>query len=232
MSADCVIEGTDIGAERDPEDSYQYLKEGVDANADYDFFLFASAGGPDDGAGVNMGNMIKYFMDKEDCFFSYGLDPEVNNFYFTCSDFDHNDIWMPYTLFNFKSIIFNGEVDKAAAAEAEAAPAEAAEEAPAAEETGDKAVDAALNIPEGYTMVKVFDGTYGFGDAEITVATNDDETAFLITFEAFDEDQVLEGTVADGIVTVDYDETGFMTGDCQLIWDDALASTEPWVSAE
>ena len=86
--------------------------------------------------------------------------------------------------------------------------------------------------PEGYTQTKVFDGTYGFGDAEVTAFTNDDFTSFYLAWEAFDEDQVLEGTVADGIVTVDYDETGFMTGDCQLIWDDALASTEPWVSAE
>ena len=86
--------------------------------------------------------------------------------------------------------------------------------------------------PEGYTQVEVFDGTYGFGDAEITAYANDDFTAFYLAWEAFDEDQVLEGTVEDGIVTVDYDETGFMTGDCQLIWDDALASTEPWVSAE
>ena len=28
----------------------------------------------------------------------------------------------------------------------------------------------------------------------------------------------------DGIVTVEYDETGFMTGDAQLIWDDAVAA--------
>ena len=27
-------------------------------------------------------------------------------------------------------------------------------------------------MPEGYTQVKVFDGTYGFGDAEITAYTN------------------------------------------------------------
>ena len=74
----------------------------------------------------------------------------------------------------------------------------------------------------------MFDGTYGFGDAEITAQTNDDFTAFLLTWEAFDEDQVLEGTVEDGIVTVDYDETGFMTGDAQLIWDDAVASEIPW----
>ena len=97
----------------------------------------------------------------------------------------------------------------------------------AASEEAEPAEDA----PEaagGYTQTKVFDGTYGFGDAEITAQTNDDFTAFLLTWEAFDEDQVLEGTVEDGIVSVDYDETGFMTGDAQLIWDDAVASEVPW----
>jgi len=97
----------------------------------------------------------------------------------------------------------------------------------AASEEAEPAEDA----PEaagGYTQTKVFDGTYGFGDAEITAQTNDDFTAFLLTWEAFDEDQVLEGTVEDGIVSVDYDETGFMTGDAQLIWDDAVASEIPW----
>jgi len=78
--------------------------------------------------------------------------------------------------------------------------------------------------PEGYTQMEVFDGTYGFGDAEVTAYTNDDFTAFYLAWEAFDEDQVLEGTVDDGIVSVNYDETGFMTGDAQLIWDDAVAA--------
>jgi len=87
----------------------------------------------------------------------------------------------------------------------------------------------AQEAPEGYTQTKVFDGTYGFGDAEITAYTNDDFSAFYLAWEAFDEDQVLEGTVEDGIVSVDYDETGFMTGDAQLIWDDAMASEDAWI---
>ena len=89
-------------------------------------------------------------------------------------------------------------------------------------------IAAAEEAPADYTQVKVFDGTYGFGDAEITVCTNDDMSAFLITFEAFDEDQVLEGTIKGGICMVSYDETGFMSGDCQQIWDDACASENPW----
>ena len=117
-----------------------------------------------------------------------------------------------------------------AMAEVENAPVEEsnAEEAPSA-----AAVSAAdYDIPEGYTKVKIFDGTYGFGDAEIAAATNDEESAFYITFEAFDEDQILEGTIEDGICSVEYDETGFMTGDCQLIWDDAQASENPWLPVD
>ena len=91
-----------------------------------------------------------------------------------------------------------------------------------------QAIEDAAEADGAYTQTKVFDGTYGFGDAEITAYANDDFTAFRLTWEAFDEDQVLEGTVDDGIVTVDYDETGFMTGDAQLIWDDAVASENAW----
>ncbi len=86
----------------------------------------------------------------------------------------------------------------------------------------------ASDVPEGYTQTKVFDGAYGFGEAEITVSTNDDFSAFYITFECFDEDQILEGTVADGVVTVDYDLTGFVSGDAQQMWDDAMASENAW----
>ena len=82
----------------------------------------------------------------------------------------------------------------------------------------------AAEAPEGYTLVEVFPGTYGFGDAEITAYTNDDFSEFYLFYEAFDEDQILYGTVEDGIVNVEYDETGFMTGDAQLIWDDAMAA--------
>ena len=113
-----------------------------------------------------------------------------------------------------------GEVSATEEAVRAAKIAEAAEMAEIAGEA-EEAEDASA---AGYTLTEVFDGTYGFGDAAITACTNDDQTIFLLTWEAFDEDQVLEGTVEDGIVSVDYDETGFMTGDAQLIWDDAVAA--------
>ena len=86
----------------------------------------------------------------------------------------------------------------------------------------------AEEVPAEYTQVKLFDGTYGFGEAEITAYTNEDQSAFYITFECFDEDQILEGTIDDGIVNVDYDLSGFVSGDAQIIWDDAVASDAAW----
>lgn len=86
-------------------------------------------------------------------------------------------------------------------------------------------------IPEEYTKVKVFEGTYGFGDAEVTAATNEEENIFYLAFECFDEEQILEGTVADGIVEVAFDLTGFVSGDAQAMWDDAVASENPWEAA-
>ena len=97
------------------------------------------------------------------------------------------------------------------------------------ESTGTESVDASkIEETSGYTQMKTYDGTYGFGDAEITVSTNDDFSAFYITFECFDEEQILEGTVTDGVVTVDYDLTGFVSGDAQQMWDDAQASENAW----
>ena len=81
-----------------------------------------------------------------------------------------------------------------------------------------------------HLVKKVFDGTYGFGDATITAGTNEEQNIFYLAWEAFDEQQVLEGTLEDGIVNVTYDETGFMTGDAQLIWDDAVASAQEWAA--
>ncbi len=92
-----------------------------------------------------------------------------------------------------------------------------------------EAVDRAeYGIPSQYTKVKIFNGTYGFGDAEIVSAMTDDESAFYIQFVCFDEAQILEGTVANGIAMVTFDLTGFVSGDAQLIYDDTLASTELW----
>ena len=72
------------------------------------------------------------------------------------------------------------------------------------------------------TQYQTFDATFGFGDATITLAINDDGTQFYAGFIAFEELQELEGIVNDdGTVTVTFDKTGFMSGDAQMIYDSA-----------
>jgi len=87
------------------EDAYQYLKEAIDGHPDLPFFIIAQAGGPQDGAGVSMGRQVSYFADQKYTF-SYGMDPGKNNFYFTCSDFTHDQIYMPYYIYTARNILF------------------------------------------------------------------------------------------------------------------------------
>ena len=79
-----------------------------------------------------------------------------------------------------------------------------------------------IAIPDGYTQYQTFDAAFGFGDATVTLAINDDGTQFYAGFIAFEELQELEGAVGDdGTVTVTFDKTGFMSGDAQMIYDSA-----------
>ena len=82
--------------------------------------------------------------------------------------------------------------------------------------------------PENYTQSKAFSGEMSFGSVSAIAYTNDDYSEFYLTFNAFDADQVLEGIIEDGVVTVTYDATGFFTGDAQALWDSAMADETPW----
>ena len=103
------------------------------------------------------------------------------------------------------------------------------DQAPAGDEVvsdmGEAVDRAEYGIPAQYTKVKVFNGTYGFGDAEIVAAMTDAEDAFYLTYFCFDEEQIVEGTLSNGIAMVTFDKTGFMAMDAQQICDDAIAST-------
>ena len=52
---------------------------------------------------------------------------------------------------------------------------------------------------------------------DILVCMNEEETEFYLTFNAFGNDQLLYGTIADGVPTVEYDLTGFFTNDTPTI---------------
>ncbi len=118
--------------------------------------------------------------------------------------------------------------DEGASEEGESPEGESAEGESADSEGDSNAGIPLAEIPAEYTQTKVFDGTYGFGDAQITAATNDDYSRFFFTFVTFGETQAVEGSVDDGIVMVENDLTGFMGLDAQYIWDDAVASDIPW----
>lgn len=89
----------------DAETAYQYLKEAVEQNPEYDFFIYATTGGESDNIG-NMKEQMKYLVNHDDSFLSYGLDPERNNFFFSCSEFTHYDSFIPYSIADAATILF------------------------------------------------------------------------------------------------------------------------------
>lgn len=72
-------------------------------------------------------------------------------------------------------------------------------------------------VPEKYTKWQKTVHKFAFGDKPITIAMNDDESAFYLYFEAFQALQLLEGTIENGVITVTYDLTGFMAGDAPAL---------------
>lgn len=103
-SGQCAPEGMAVDEEATDEEAFQYIKEAIDAHPDLDFFIIAGSGGDRDAKGMR--TQMKYFIEQTDTF-SYGMDPEVNNFYYTCAkDFIHSDVFFPRYLFNAKDIIF------------------------------------------------------------------------------------------------------------------------------
>ena len=86
---------------------------------------------------------------------------------------------------------------------------------------GEAGVGEAAEIPEGYTQVQQYTFEGGFGKADVTCAVDDAKTKVYMTFVAFDQQQVVEGVLNDGIITVTYDQSGFMTNDAQAIYNAA-----------
>ncbi len=104
MSATARAEDAPLSTEMTNESAFLYLKETIDAHPDLPFFLFAASGGKNDAA--SMRPQMKYFYEQKDTF-SYGLDVNENNFYYTCSEFNHNDLYFPFYLYNARDVLFN-----------------------------------------------------------------------------------------------------------------------------
>lgn len=83
----------------------------------------------------------------------------------------------------------------------------------------DSGAGVAAEVPAEYTKVQVITYPFQFGDTDVTAAVNDDNTKFYAVFTAFEEEQILEGTVDNNVVTVTFDKSGFMSGDAQAIYD-------------
>ena len=107
----------EIGIDSEAEAAYAYLKEAIDAHPDLDFFLFGMAGSDKDASAVPgtrdliplaelMTEEFTYYAQQTDTF-SFGKDPAVNNLYFLRSDFLHNDLYMPYLLYNAATVLFH-----------------------------------------------------------------------------------------------------------------------------
>lgn len=107
MSAECMRENYDpnggAGEKWTNEEAFLYIKETIDAHPELDFFIFAASGGAEDAPALRI--QMAYFAKQTDTF-SFGLDPEVNNFYYTCAEFSHSDVFFPFYLYNAKDVLF------------------------------------------------------------------------------------------------------------------------------
>lgn len=82
-----------------------------------------------------------------------------------------------------------------------------------------KEVMEAGGIPENYTQKQLSYIDFPFGTTEVEAYANDDATQFMVRFNVFGDDQVLEGILDNGTARVVSDATGFFSNDIQLIAD-------------
>lgn len=84
------------------EEVIDYITAPIKAHPELPFFIYASNGYPND-----VRPMIEQmqYIPKESVF-SYGQDPEKNNFYFSLSDYFHNDELSPFYFANSLQVLF------------------------------------------------------------------------------------------------------------------------------
>ena len=94
--------GRHIHDKLEEQDVIDYLTAPIKAHPELPFFIYASDGYPNDVQA--MIDQLKY-VTKEPVF-SYGRDPEKNNFFFSVSDFPHSDLYCPYYFYNSLKVLF------------------------------------------------------------------------------------------------------------------------------
>ena len=83
-------------------------------------------------------------------------------------------------------------------------------------------------IPEKFTKAKSFYGFYTFTNSDVYFAMNEEETEFHAEYTVMHRQNVIEGTVEDGVVTVTYNAIGFADDDAQMMYEDAISIEDPW----
>lgn len=107
MSASCVA-GRIAEESVADEEAYTYLKETIDAHPELDFFIYMGSGASTDVSAMDAATMrqqMAYF-EKQDAF-SYGKNPETNNFCYMLSNFAHGEQYVPYYYYNSLQVLFS-----------------------------------------------------------------------------------------------------------------------------
>lgn len=80
-------------------------------------------------------------------------------------------------------------------------------------------------IPAKYTKYQEYTVQAPFGAVDVTCAVNEAETAFIIFFTAFGDQQTITGILNNGIATAKYDRTGFFSTDTQTLFNGTVGGT-------
>ena len=86
------------------EAAYQSIKNVVSEKKARNYFIYASVGNKNDMP--KMREEMNKFVNHENSIFSYGTDPDENNFFFSVSKFEHTDIYVPYYYYNSLQVFF------------------------------------------------------------------------------------------------------------------------------
>lgn len=88
------------------EETVAYVREPFEKNPELPFFLMMTFEWPDMSKGFSNAELLQDLYAQTDLF-SYGLDPEENNMYFTVSNYRHLDYYMPRYLYQARNILFH-----------------------------------------------------------------------------------------------------------------------------
>ena len=98
----CTVTG-DAETPFTDQQAFEHLKSAAEAHPDMKYFIFAASGGDEDIPAVR--GQIRYFVSQD--YFSYGKDPDQNNFFYLLSDYNHGNFAADY-YYNSLQVFFTG----------------------------------------------------------------------------------------------------------------------------